>query len=90
MGDTTGEAAKAAEGYAASLSKKIGVDDDSIIAAQAQLVTFGAVSDETARSAGIFDRATAAAADLAAKGFGSLDYEQSSSSARRYRIRPRD
>src|SRR5262245_25034342 len=73
MGDTTGGAAKAAEDYAGALSKKIGVDDDAIMAAQAQLATFGAVSDATARQAGIFDRATAAAADLAAAGFGTLD-----------------
>lgn len=72
MGDTTGTASKAAQDYASSLSKKIGVDDDSIMAAQAQLATFSAVSDETGRAAGIFDRATAAAADLAAAGFGSL------------------
>ena len=72
MGDTTGTASKAAQDYASSLSTKIGVDDDSIMAAQAQLATFAAVSDETARSAGIFDRATAAAADLAAAGFGNL------------------
>jgi phage-related protein len=73
MGDTTGEAARSAEDYASALSAKIGVDDDAIMAAQAQLATFGAVSDETARAAGIFDRTTAAAADLAAAGFGSLD-----------------
>jgi len=73
MGDTTGEAARAAEDYASALSAKIAVDDEAIMAAQAQLATFGKVSDETARSAGIFDRATAAAADLAAAGFGSLD-----------------
>jgi phage-related protein len=73
MGDTTGKAAKAAEEYAGALSKKIGVDDDAIMAAQAQLATFSAVSDETARTSGVFDRATAAAADLAAAGFGSLD-----------------
>lgn len=73
MGDTTGDAAKQAENYAGALSKKIGVDDEAIMAAQAQLATFGAVSDETARTAGIFDRATGAAADLAAAGFGSLD-----------------
>lgn len=73
MGDTTGKAAKSAEDYAAALSRKIGVDDESIMAAQAQLATFGAVSNETARAAGIFDRATGAAADLAAAGFGSLD-----------------
>ena len=73
MGDTTGTAAKSAEAYAASLQNKIGVDDDAIIAAQTQLATFGAVSDATARQAGIFDRATSAAADLAAAGFGTLD-----------------
>jgi hypothetical protein len=73
MGDTTGQAAKDAADYASELSAMIGVEDESIMAAQAQLATFGAVSDETARAAGIFDRATAAAADLAAAGFGSLD-----------------
>jgi hypothetical protein len=73
MGDTTGNAAKEAENYASALSKKTAIDDEAIMAAQAQLATFGAVSDETARAAGIFDRATAAAADLAAAGFGSLD-----------------
>lgn len=73
MGDTTGKAAKAAEDYASSLSKKIGVDDDEIIKGQALLATFGAVSNATARQAGIFDRATKAGADLAAAGFGTLD-----------------
>jgi len=73
MGDTTGQAAKAAEDYAGALSKKIGVDDEVILAGQAQLATFGAVSDATARQAGIFDRATSAAADLAAAGFGTLE-----------------
>src|SRR4029453_1971193 len=73
MGDTTGKAAAAAEDYAGALSRKIGVDDEAIMAAQAQLATFGKVSDETARTAGVFDRATSAAADLAAAGFGSLD-----------------
>lgn len=73
MGDTTGQAAKAAENYAGSLSKKIGVDDDAIMKSQTLLATFGAVSNETARGAGIFDRATAAAADLAAAGFGTMD-----------------
>lgn len=73
MGDSTGSAAKAAEDYASSLSKRIGVDDEVILAGQAQLATFGSVSSETARMAGIFDRATAAGADLAAAGFGSID-----------------
>lgn len=73
VGDTTGTAAKAAEDYAGSMSKKTGIDDEAIMKAQAMLGTFAAVSNETARGAGIFDRATAAAGDLAAAGFGSLD-----------------
>lgn len=73
MGDTTGTAAADAKTYASELSALIGVDDEVIMAAQTQLATFAAVSDETARGAGIFDRATTAAADLAAAGFGSMD-----------------
>ena len=73
MGDTTGEASKAAQDYASSLSGRIAVEDEAIMAGQAQLATFGAVSSESARMAGIFDRATAAGADLAAAGFGSID-----------------
>jgi phage-related protein len=73
MGDSTGSAAKAAENYASKLSAQIGVEDESIMAAQAKLATFKDVSSETARQSGIFDRATAAAADLAAAGFGTLD-----------------
>jgi hypothetical protein len=73
MGEQTGKAAQEAEKFAGSLSKKIGVDDDAIIASQALLVTFGNVSNEAARSAGVFDRTTTAAADLAAKGFGTMD-----------------
>jgi len=49
---------------------QIGVEDELIMAAQTKLATFSAVSNETARMSGIFDRATAAAFDLAATGFG--------------------
>ena len=73
MGDTTGEAAKAAEDFAGALSRKIGVDDEAIMSAQTLLATFKDVSSETGRQAGIFDRATTAAADLAAAGFGTMD-----------------
>ena len=72
MGETTGEAAKQAEKYAGKLSLQIGVQDEAIMAGQAMLATFSDVSSQTARTAGIFDRATAAAADLAAAGFGDL------------------
>lgn len=70
MGDATGEAAKAAEAYASSLQMQIGVEDEIIMLAQAKLATFQDVSSETARMAGIFDRATNAAFDMAAAGFG--------------------
>jgi hypothetical protein len=72
-GDQTGEAAKAAEKYAGELMKKTAIDDELIMGAQAQLAAFKDVSNATARGAGIFDRATAAAADLAAAGFGELE-----------------
>jgi phage-related protein len=58
-----------AEAYAESLSKTIGVDDDIIKQAQTKLATFG----EVTKSADTMARATAAAADLAAAGFGSMD-----------------
>ena len=70
MGDTTGQAAIKAAEYASALSMQIGVEDESILAAQAKIATFKHVSDETARMSGIFDRATQAAFDLAAAGFG--------------------
>lgn len=70
MGDATGKAAADAEAYASSLSKSIAVDDDVIKGTQAKLATFSALSSEVGRSSGMFDRATAAAHDLAAAGFG--------------------
>lgn len=73
VGDANGSAAKAAEDYANKLQFQTGIDDEVIKGAQAQLATFKAVSNETARGAGIFDRATSAAADLAAAGFGSIE-----------------
>lgn len=73
MGDTTGKASQAAQDYASELSAQTAIEDEAIMSAQAMLATFGKVSNETARQAGIFDRATAAAADLAAAGFGSLE-----------------
>ena len=71
-GDASGEAAKHAEEFAESLGKHIGVDPEVIKGGEAILATFHSVSDAAGRNAGIFDRATAAAADLAAAGFGDL------------------
>lgn len=70
MGDTTGEAAKQAAEYASNLQLKIGVDDEEIMAAQAKLATFSRVVNKQARDAGVFNRATTAAYDLQAAGFG--------------------
>lgn len=73
MGDTTGKAAEAAKTYATELSKQTAISDETIMAGQAMLATFANVNSETSRAAGIFDRATAAGADLAAAGFGSVE-----------------
>lgn len=73
MGDSTGQASKAAQDYASELSKQTAVEDEVIMKGQAILATFANVSSASARQAGIFNRATAAAADLAAAGFGTLE-----------------
>jgi len=73
MGDATGVAAKQAEDYASKLELQIGVEDEVIMATQAKIATFNKVSDSTARMAGIFDRATQAAFDMASAGFGEAD-----------------
>jgi hypothetical protein len=73
MGDTTGKAAKDAQAYASALSKQTGIDDELIQNTQAKIATFAEVSNASARAAGIFDRTTKAAADLAAAGFGSME-----------------
>lgn len=72
-GDVNGKATAAAEKYATALSNQTGIDDEVIMGGQAILATFHSVSGEAGRTAGIFDRATAAGADLAAAGFGSIE-----------------
>ena len=73
VGDATGAAAAAAENYAGKLSAQTGIDDELIMNGQSILATFHSVSGAAGRTAGIFDRATAAGADLAAAGFGSIE-----------------
>jgi len=70
MGEADNKAATAAAAYASELQTKIGVEDEEIMMVQSKIATFKKVSDETARMSGTFDRATAAAFDLAAGGFG--------------------
>jgi len=70
MGEANDDAAKASADYADKLQYKIGVEDEEIMMVQSKIATFKKVSDETARMSGLFDRATEAAFDLAAGGFG--------------------
>lgn len=70
MGEATGEAAKQNQEYAEKLALQTGIDDESIMAVEAKLATFKSVSSEVGRMSGLMDRATAAAEDMAATGFG--------------------
>jgi len=63
------EQAEAAKRYAEELSTQIGIDDEIIKNAQAKLATFSQI----AQSADTMGRSTTLAADLAAKGFGTMD-----------------
>ena len=56
-----------------STTKLTGVDDDLIQQSQAILLTFREVGKTADAAGGVFDRATQAAIDLAATGFGSIE-----------------
>lgn len=64
------KAGKVASDYAEKLSLQIGVEDDIIRLTQAKLATFSSVSNKTGIMSGVFDRATRAAFDMGAVGFG--------------------
>lgn len=64
------KAGKIASDYAETLSFQIGIEDDLIRTTQAKLASFSNVSNAASMSAGIFDRATKAAYDMGAVGFG--------------------
>ena len=72
-GDATGSMAAAAENYATKLGMATGVDDEAISGAEALLATFHSVSGAAGVQSGVFNRATAAAVDLAAAGYGDLN-----------------
>lgn len=59
--------------YATELSKQIAVEDESILAVQAKLATFKNIGKTMDEAGGAMDRATKAAFDLAATGFGSAE-----------------
>jgi hypothetical protein len=73
--DTMGfeDATKRVSAYAESLEKTIAVDADVIKATQTKLATFSALTKTVGTAGGAFDRATAAALDMAAAGFGTAE-----------------
>ena len=59
--------------YANATARATGVDQNSIKATQAKLLTFGELAKSADEVNGAFDRATKAAVDLAAAGFGDAE-----------------
>ena len=73
--DTMGfeDATKRVSAYAESLEKTVAVDADVIKATQTKLATFSNLAGTVDEAGGAFDRATLAALDMAAAGFGSAE-----------------
>ena len=67
------EATARVSAYADELEKNLAVDGELIKATQAKLATFANLTKSVNESGGAFDRATVAALDLAAAGFGSAE-----------------
>lgn len=67
------EVVAAVQDQAKELARLTGIDDDVIKAGQGILGTFKSVAQSAGETGGVFDRATTAAADLAAAGFGSVE-----------------
>lgn len=59
--------------YANELQMQTGVSDEVIKQGQALILTFANVASSAGQTGGLFDRATQAAIDLSAAGFGSVD-----------------
>jgi hypothetical protein len=73
--DTMGfeDATQRVSAYAESLEKTVAIDADIIKATQTKLATFSNLTKTVDEAGGAFDRATLAAIDMAAAGFGSAD-----------------
>ena len=67
------DSAKRVDAYAETLQNLTAVDADVIKATQTKLATFGNLTKTVDQAGGAFDRATVAALDLAAAGFGSAE-----------------
>lgn len=70
MGQAADEATSQSEKYASTLQMQIGVEDELIMAVQAKIATFEKASNAAGRANDIYNRATAAAFDMQAAGFG--------------------
>jgi phage-related minor tail protein len=68
-----GAATERVSEYADELERSVAVDGEVIKAAQAKLATFKNLTASVGETGGAFDRATLAALDLAAAGFGSAE-----------------
>lgn len=73
MGQDYETATKQSAAYASGLQMQIGFEDEAIMAVQAKIATFEKASNAVARSNEIYNRATAAAFDMQATGFGDAE-----------------
>jgi hypothetical protein len=73
FGDTTAAVNERLIDYANVTARATGIDQNSIKATQAKLLTFGELAKTADKVGGSFDRATKAAIDLAAAGFGEAE-----------------
>lgn len=73
FGDTTDQVTDRLVKYAEATARATGIDNISIKATQAKLLTFGELAASADTAGGAFDRATQAAIDLSAAGFGSAE-----------------
>lgn len=73
FGEDTKKVTERLSEYAETLSFATGVDDELIRGAEAILLTFKNIAKTAGTVGGAFDRATVAALDLAAAGFGEVD-----------------
>lgn len=73
FGSETGAVVKRLQDYATQQQLSNGIDDDAVKATQAKLLTFKQLAVTAGEVGGSFDRATQAAIDLAAAGFGSAE-----------------
>ena len=73
FGDQADKVSKRLEDLSGKQQIALGIDDDTIKSTQMKLLTFANLAKTAGETGGMFDRATIAAQDLAAAGFGSAE-----------------